>query len=221
MQPPHYNIIFALHPDKWSHIELLKSSLFVAPADGTLMPIRILILNHRDHRVATMLKCLIVNLGSRFLHRTSTLFTTGVNMDFDYLVEGAVELVPTKRQRTETVWDKCAICQTDKIERFVTPGRQGVGRLCQVAEQRKDLVHRRLQSDMENMMHNVIKWHKSCYSAYTSQTTNLGTQSVIMPDTNTPKSCPDVLRSIQNSMPQHLILICALFASVSDAGTQM
>ncbi len=77
-------------------------------------------------------------------------------------------LLPAKKQKTTHIHSTCIICQRTTAERCTSPGKQGLDRLHDVAEVRRDGVYYSMQNDTE-LLNNVVL-HRSCYSSYTSKT---------------------------------------------------
>ena len=77
----------------------------------------------------------------------------------------------SKRPRLSSNYDKCIKCQTvKKNEKLQNGTESSVNKFIQYAKQRNDDISRRISPDLKNntfLIQNV-KWHKSCYSTYTS-----------------------------------------------------
>ena len=76
-----------------------------------------------------------------------------------------------KRPRLSSNYGKCIKCQTVKKNEKLQNGKESsVNKFIECAKQRDDEIFRRISTDLENNTFLVqnVKWHKSCYSTYTS-----------------------------------------------------
>ena len=77
----------------------------------------------------------------------------------------------SKRPRLSSNYDKCIKCQTVKKNEKLQNGMESsVNKFIECAKQRNDDIFIRISPDLKNntfLIENV-KWHKSCYSTYTS-----------------------------------------------------
>jgi hypothetical protein len=80
-----------------------------------------------------------------------------------------------KKQRSSTNFDKCIKCQTVKKGVKLQDGQQAsIEKFIRCGRSRDDEVYQRLKPDIEGTVFcEQVKWHKACYSSYTS-TINIG-----------------------------------------------
>jgi uncharacterized protein YdcH (DUF465 family) len=77
-----------------------------------------------------------------------------------------------KRPADETDFDKCLICQAEKIDKMIDGSAKGMGTLKQSAQERlkkKDISCRDAIDRILSYMSDAAVWHKSCYSTFTSK----------------------------------------------------
>lgn len=120
----------------------------------------------------------------------------------------------SKRLRLGTNFEKCIKCQTSKAHEKLQTGMQSsVVKFIQCAKLRNDDVFKRLEPDLtdngQSLAESVsVKWHKSCYSSYTSNENVRYQVSEIPPQEVTiPPSTP-TLRSTTASINWKLCLVC-------------
>lgn len=119
----------------------------------------------------------------------------------------------SKRLRLGTDFEKCIQCQTNKAHEKLQTGMQSsVMKFIQCAKLRNDDVFRRIEPDLTDNGQSLagsvsVKWHKSCYSTYTSNE-NARYQVEIPPqEVIIPPSTP-TLRSTTASTNWKLCLVC-------------
>ena len=77
----------------------------------------------------------------------------------------------SKRPRLSSNYDKCIKYQTvKKNEKLLNGMESSVNKFIECAKQRNDEIFRRISTDLKNntFLAENVKWHKSCYSTYTS-----------------------------------------------------
>ena len=79
-----------------------------------------------------------------------------------------------KRQKLDLNLEKCIICQNHKTDNLSLAKEESIKTFIAALEIRKDDVFERIQThfspDFYEMLKQEIKWHSSCYGAYTSKT---------------------------------------------------
>jgi len=123
-----------------------------------------------------------------------------------------IKLKPSKKRRLSTNYDKCIKCQTTKINEKLQSGMQSsIIKFVHCAKLRNDEVFRRIEQDIEgkSLRSSIeVKWHKSCYSSYTSNE-NVKYFAVTPPSqTDDIPSLTPMLRSTTCSTNWQLCFVC-------------
>ena len=90
------------------------------------------------------------------------------------LQNSPLKLKLSKRQKLDLNLKKCIICQNHKSDNLSLAKEESIKTFIAALEIRKDDVFERIQThfspDFYGMLKQEIKWHRSCYGAYTSKT---------------------------------------------------
>ena len=82
----------------------------------------------------------------------------------------SLKQVPAKKPRPSTDWSKCVFCKAKGKANLRSSTKEGVKRVIEAAAIRCDEESsKRLQPDLDKLLEYGAKWHKNCYSTFTSQ----------------------------------------------------
>lgn len=117
----------------------------------------------------------------------------------------------SKRARLCSNYEKCIKCQTiKKNEKLQTAMQSSIAKFIECAKLRNDEIFRRIEPDLTNnaLLVGTVKWHKSCYSAYTSNE-NVKYQATTQPEALVPEPSASVtLRSSATATNWSLCFVC-------------
>ena len=81
----------------------------------------------------------------------------------------SVNLLPPKKWRMETDWNKCLICQTSNHVGLKEVLGKDLSTFIAAARDRTDDVFERLEADLLGINKQNAVWHRPCYKTYTSK----------------------------------------------------
>ena len=117
------------------------------------------------------------------------------------------------KRRSDTDFEKCLICQTDRQSKILHGGAQGIKTIKECAQERlkrKDSVNRDCIDRIISCDGDRLIWHKECYSTFTSKTliSRLRDTDTVLVNQPTSSDTVKNLRSKSSTIDWGLCLFC-------------